>query len=56
VTIRLAPDLATMRRLAAVAQGQEPADVLLVGGVLVNALDRLQELGEGRRLGLEILD
>jgi len=42
---RLAPDLATLRRLAAVAQGRAPADLILTGGALVNVFT--EEVQEG---------
>lgn len=45
MTIRLHPDVATMRRLALVAQGREEADVVLAGGALVNVFT--EELLEG---------
>ncbi|MFZ0214879.1 MAG: adenosine deaminase, partial [Candidatus Dormiibacterota bacterium] len=36
MTLQLAPDTATRRRLAAIARGDEPADAVLRGGALVD--------------------
>jgi adenine deaminase len=45
VTLRLAPDTHVRRHLARVAQGAEPADVIVTGGTLVDVFT--EELHEG---------
>jgi adenine deaminase len=42
---RLAPELSTLRRLAAVAQGKAPADLVLTGGALIDVFT--EEIHEG---------
>ena len=49
---RLAPGLGTLRRLAAVAQGRAPADLVVTGGALVNVFT--EEVQEG--WGLAVAD
>ncbi len=50
MTIRLHPDLPTMRRLAEVAVGTQPADVVLAGGGLVNVFTEEVQEGWGAAL------
>lgn len=45
MTVRLHPDLGTMKRLAAVAQGREAADTVISGGALVNVFT--EEIQDG---------
>jgi adenine deaminase len=52
MTVRLHPSPATLRRLAAVAQRREPADLVIGGGALVNVFT--EEVQEG--WGLAVAD
>ena len=45
MTVRLHPSPVTLRRLAAVAEGREPADLVLSGGALLNVFT--EEIQEG---------